>query len=527
MTALAATGALVGLNLRRDRVVIPVCILIGAGFVLLTASSFQGLYPTVADRADFAATINGNSTFTALYGPGRALDTIGGLTAWRTSSSGAVFVALMSLLLVGRHTRSDEERGRTELMRAGAVGRLAPAAAALIVVAALNVAIAALIALGLIGLGLPAAGSLALGAALGMTGLVFAGVAAVAAQVTQSARAAHGIAGAALAAAFVLRAAGDAGNGTISWLSPIGWGQATHPFAGERWWPLLLGLAATAALAAAAFALLARRDLGAGLIAARPGPPSAGRDLRGALGLAVRLQRGALIAWSAGLFLGGLVIGSIGQNAGELVDSSKSLADIITQAGGGSVIDAFLASILPLMALIATGYTISAGLRLRAEETSGHLESLLAGPVGRLPWAATHLVTTMAGSAVVLLAGGVGIGLAHAIGSHDAAQLPRLAGAALAQLPAVWVLGAVVVALFGLVPRAVTVAWAALGGCALLWFVGPLVDAPDWLRGVSPFDHVPAVPATSLAAGPLLALTAVAVALTCAGLAGLRRRDIG
>jgi ABC-2 type transport system permease protein len=90
-----------------------------------------------------------------------------------------------------------------------------------------------------------------------------------------------------------------------------------------------------------------------------------------------------------------------------------------------------------------------------------------------------------------------------------------------------WVLGAVVVALFGLVPRAVTVAWAALGGCALLWFLGPLVDAPGWLLGVSPFDHVPAVPATSLAAGPLLALTAVAAALTCAGLAGFSRRDIG
>lgn len=124
-------------------------------------------------------------------------------------------------------------------------------------------------------------------------------------------------------------------------------------------------------------------------------------------------------------------------------------------------------------------------------------------------------------------AGGAGIGLAHAIGSYDAAQLPRLAGAALAQLPAVWVLGAVVVALFGLVFRAVTAAWAALGACALLWFIGPLVDAPGWLLGVSPFDHVPAVPASSLAAGPLLALTAVAIALTCAGLAGFRRRDIG
>ncbi len=527
MSALAGARPLLALALRRERVRIPVYVLLFVLLVAETAATSKETYPTEATRAAYVATVEGNPGLIAMVGPPLDLTTVGGDVAWQIGGFGAAFVALMSMFIVGRHTRAEEQNGRSELIGAAPVGRFAPVTAALIVVSAAQVLVGVLVALAMIGAGTPTEGALALGASLAGVGLVFAGIAAVAAQVSQGTSSMYGITGGAIGAAYLLRAAGDVGNGTLSWLSPIGWGQATHPFAGERWWPLLLGLAAAAALAAAAFALLARRDLGAGLVAARPGPPAAGRDLRGALGLAVRLQRGALIAWSAGLFLAGLVIGSIGQNAGELVDSSKSLADVITQSGGGSVVDAFFASILALMALIATGYTISAWLRLRAEETSGHAESLLAAPVGRLPWAATHLVTTMAGSAVVLLAGGVGIGLAHAIGSHDAGQLPRLAVAALAQLPAMWVLGAVVVALFGLVPRAVTVAWAALGGCALLWFLGPLADAPGWLLGVSPFDHVPAVPAASLAAGPLLALTAVAVALTCAGLAGLRHRDIG
>lgn len=234
MSALTGTATLVRAMLRRDRVVLPLCVLVAVGFVILTASSFQDLYPTAADRADFAATIRSNSTFTALYGPPRGPDSIGGLTAWRIGSTLATVVALMSLLLVGRHTRGDEERGRTELLCAGAVGRHAPIAAALALVAATDTTIAALVALGLIALGLPAAGSVALGASLGATGLVFAGVGAVAAQLTDGARAANGIAGAALGAAYLLRAAGDSGDGTLSWLSPIGWGgrRARSPTSG-------------------------------------------------------------------------------------------------------------------------------------------------------------------------------------------------------------------------------------------------------------------------------------------------------
>jgi ABC-2 type transport system permease protein len=509
--------------LRRDRLVLPVCLLIAAGFVILTASSFQDLYPTAADRAHFAATIRRTSTYEVLYGPAIGLDSIGGLTAWRAGGSLAAVIGLINLLLVGRHTRAEEERGRTELIRSAAVGARTPLAAALTTVALFDLVVALTIGLGLIALGLPANGSLLLGASLGAVGLVFAAVAAVTAQVTEGVRAANGLAGTVLAAAYVLRAAGDSGDGTLSWLSPIGWGRATHAFAGDRWWPLLLCLAATAVLIATAFALLARRDLGAGLMRSRPGPAQ-GR-LRDELGLAFRLQRGGLLAWTVGLFLCGVVIGSVGTNAGDLVDSSQGVADVLTRSGG-DVVDAFFASVFVLLALMGSGYTISSGMRLRQEESAGHAELLLSTPVARLRWAGGHLLIAMAGSALVLLATGLGAGIAYALGSHDAAQIPRLTGAALAELPAVWVLGALVAALFGVLPRAVSAAWAALGACALIWLLGPLLDVPGWVLDISPFEHVPGVPAASLDAGPLLALTAIAAALTAAGLVAFRRRDV-
>ena len=215
----------------------------------------------------------------------------------------------MSFMIVSRHTRAEEETGRTELIRAGAVGAKAPVAAALLVVAGADVAIAAIAALGLIALGLPAAGSVALGASLGACGLMFAGVGAVTAQVTTSARAANGLAGVVLGAAFALRAVGDVQGNALTWLSPIGIAHEMRPFAGERWWPLLLCVLIAGACAALAFALLARRDVGAGLLPDRPGRPAATPHLRTALALAFRLQRGGLLAWSVGMFVVGLVLG--------------------------------------------------------------------------------------------------------------------------------------------------------------------------------------------------------------------------
>ena len=89
-----------------------------------------------------------------------------------------------------------------------------------------------------------------------------------------------------------------------------------------------------------------------------------------------------------------------------------------------------------------------------------------------------------------------------------------------------WVLGALVAALFGLAPRAQSLAWAALTACMLLWFLGPLLDLPQWVMDLSPYEHVPAIPAVSFEAGPLVALTAIAAGLTAAGMAAFRRRDV-
>ncbi|MBE3073923.1 MAG: ABC transporter permease, partial [Actinobacteria bacterium] len=266
-----------------------------------------------------------NTSLRAMYGPAFDLNSAGGFTAWRIGGFAAVFIALMSLLAVIRHTRAEEEAGRLELLRSGVVGRHAPLAAALLVTVGANVVLATIVVVGLISERAPLAGAVALGLGFVGCGIVFAGVSAVSAQISENARPARGMAASVLGAAFLLRAVGDSTESTtwLSWLSPIGWTQQTRPFADERWWVLVIPLVVGAALIALGVTLESRRDFGAGLRPAHLGPERAAAGLSTAAGLAWRLQRGSLLAWTTGV---AVFAGAIGSVANGVLDIFKGNA---------------------------------------------------------------------------------------------------------------------------------------------------------------------------------------------------------
>jgi ABC-2 type transport system permease protein len=516
------------LALRRDRVLLPVWLIVFAATAASAASATDGVYPTAADRVRAAAGINETAALVALYG--RIYEpTRGAISMIKLSGLTAALVAVLMIVLVVRHTRAEEEAGRLELLGATVVGRYAPLTAALLVAVGGSLLLGLLTAGALAGSGLPAAGSLAFGLAWAGVGVVFAAVAAVAAQLTTSARAAIGLAASVLGVTYLVRAVGDSasagGPGWLSWLSAIGWGQQVRPYAGERWWVLLLPVAAGAAIVAGGYALVARRDLGAGLLPDRPGPAT-GR-LGSPLALAWRLQRGAVAGWAVAFAFGGVLFGSIAGNVTGLVDSQQS-RDLITKLGGDKgLTDAFLATEFGILAVIAAAFGVQAALRLRAEETSQRAEPVLATAVSRLRWAGSHLTVALVGTVLLLACTGFGAGVARAIDTGDAGQLGRLTGDALLQVPAGWVVVGVVAAAFGLLPRAVVAGWAALVAFLLLGELGPLLKLSQPVMDVSPFAHLPKVPGVPVSAVPLIWLTAVAAALTAAGLAGFRRRDIG
>jgi ABC-2 type transport system permease protein len=526
VSELAGTAPLARVVARRDRVRAAVWVGGIVALVLLTAASIKGLYPTQHDLDEAAAVTHGNAAAIAINGPDQALDTIGGQVAFQVGAIGLVVVALMNIFVVGHDTRGEEEAGRLELVRSMSVGRHAPSVAALVVVTVMNVAVGALVALGLIGIDLPVTGSLVFGASLVTTGLMFAAVALVVAQITENTRVVYGLSAVVLGVAYVLRAIGDVGDGTVSWLSPIGWAQKARPFAGEQFWPLLVPLAAAMALVVVASALAARRDIGAGLVAPRPGPARAPSGLGTPLGVAVRLQRGSVVGWAVGLFVGGAAYGSVANDIQDFVGDNQTLKDVLA-AAGGNLTNSYLATSLLMLSLIASGFTISSVLRLRSEESASRAEPILATRTSRQRWLASHLCVALAGTLVMLFASGFGTGLAYALSIGDAGQVPRLVGAALAYAPAVWVLGGVTAALFGLAPRFALAAWAVMALCFVVALLDEVLGLPRWVRNLSPFEHTPQVPATTVTVVPLVVLTAIAAALVAAGSAGFRHRDIG
>lgn len=530
MSRLTGTATLARVALRRSRVLIGAWL---AAFVAITATSASAtvdLYPTLANRLAAAGSLNRSRVLVAVYGRVYDPTSIGAISMIKLGGMGSVFVAMLAVVLVVRHTRADEEAGRAELLGATAVGRAAPLAAAFGVVAITGALLALATAAALTLAGLPAAGSLTFGAAWFGVALAFGAIAAVTAQLTTSARTATGLAGAVLAVVYVVRAIGDAadagGPRWLTWLSPVGWAQQFRPYAGNRWWVLLLTAGFATVVGGVALTLATRRDIGTGVLAARAGPAVAPAGLRSPLALAWRLQRGTLLGWGIGFVLVGALLGGMAGDVGDFLNN-PSARDFILKLGGRKVLtDAFLAAELSFAGILAAAFGIQATMRLHAEESAQRAQPLLATAVGRMRWAGSHLAMALGGSVTLLLLVGIGAGAARAADTGDIGEVARIVGAALVQVPAAWVLVAIVLAVLGFFPRFVGLGWVALAVFVVIGELGPLLDLGQWAMDLSPFAHAPKLPGGTFSALPLTLLLAVAAVIGGAGLVGLRRRDI-
>ena len=527
------TGAwrLTRFALRRDRIRLSAWVLgIGATLVL-TAQSFPSLYPDAASRQQ-RAEVMASPAAVAIGGPGiGAADyTFGAMLTNEMLALTAAFVALMAIFTVTRHTRADEEAGRTELVLANPVGRDAPLAAAVTVAVLASLAVGIVAAVGLGSLGLASIdwpGSFLYGGALASLGIAFTGVAAVTAQLSDDGRSASGLAGLVLGLAYAVRAVGDVtGTDAVSWLSPFAWAQRTYAFVDDRWWPLGLSVLLLVALVGAAVFLSSRRDLGSGMRQPRPGPVHGSRILGTPIGLALRLQRTALIAWTASLLCFGLMYGTLLGEAREFA-SKLEVVDKVLADYGQAMIPAFLSLLVTMLAMTASVFAIIATLRAQAEERSSRAESLLATPVSRAHWIGSHATVGGAGSVVILLAGSLGVGITAAASLGDGTVLGDvLRGAAVQVAPLLLVVG-FVVALYGWVPRLTALAWVVVVYAMVAGTLGGLLGLPEWALKLSPFALVPVLPAQEFTPWPVLGMLAAAAVLYVVGVAGLRRRDLG
>jgi ABC-2 type transport system permease protein len=523
-------GTLVRFLLRRDRIKLPAWTG-GLGlFVLYLAAALPNVAGTEEDLRGASQLFN-DPVGRLMVGPGYGFDepTIERFVANGYGLYFALLAALMSILLVVRHTRLEEQTGRAELIRADRVGRSAPLTATVIVAVITNLVGGLLVFVMLVGYaGFAVQGSLVFAASIVATGLAFAGVTTITVQLSQYARAAAGMAGGVLGLAYLLRAGGDMGarGGTaLSWTSPLAWPQQTAPFVLDRWWPLALSLGFAVATTAIGFVLAERRDLGASWLATRPGAAEGAASLGTPLGLALRLQRASILGWGISLAIGGMAFGAY---ADAMLDAFGELPDVFSElfGGGDQLLAGYLAYMATFLAYLVAAYAVTAVQGLRGEETGGRLEPVLATPLGRWSWLGSNLAV-IAGAVVVILAvGGFFTGIGAALVTGDARHLWELTLAHLNQAPAVWVVLAVATLLFGLLPRAVPAAWALVAFGLIAGTFGPLLDLPEAVLDLSPFAPAAAMPLEGFRFAPVAVLTLLAVGIAAVGFLAFRRRDL-
>lgn len=528
-------GLTTGLALRTSRWFWLVWVLVLALLMPATASAFRTIIPDGPSGVALAETLGLNPTMRAMLGPPYDLLHAGSFTMWRVGTFVAAGAAMMAALGVIRATRAEEENGRTELLRSGVVGRHAVLGGALLVALGACLVLGLVVTVTMAAVAPPLTGALAAGLGIAATGAVWAGVGAVAAQLSSSARSARGLALGSLGVAYLLRALADAVPGdsamsSLRWLSPVEWAALSRPYAGERWWVLLLPGLTTLALVALAVVVEAHRDHGAGVRADRPGPARGAASLASPAALAWRLARGSIIGWSIGVLLSAVAIGSLVGSVQTLLSDNPRLAQMFAQMGrsataGGDLRDAFYVAMLGILLVVLACLAATLALRIRPEEQSGRAELLLATATTRtrylLAWALPALVVP----SVLLVLTGAALAVPQAL-TGSGSVLP-MAGAAAALLPGLWLVVGLVVALLGWAPRATWLVWGVLGWSLFLTWVGALLRLPEALLQVTPFAPLPHLPVESFSWAPVLTITALAAALLGLGVLGFRRRDIG
>jgi len=535
-----AVMLLLAAQARRDRWVLSIWIG-GIGLLgLAVGGAITTSFAIEAERASIVALFVTNPAFLFLRGLPDGLS-IGAVAFLQGFSFTAVLAALMSTFLVVRHTRADEELGRAELLCSTPLRRNAELRATIILGFLANAGLVVVVAAGYTVGGLPFGGSIVAALAVGSVGLFFVGVAAVVVQALPTGRGSNGVAAALVGVAYLVRGIGDA-LGTpnaqltqvtpswISWLSPIGWGQATRPYSEPMLTPLLLLLAGFAVLAGTALVLRSRRDLDSSLVSDRAGASTARFGGRSVLGLAWRLQRATLLGWCVGVVVLGAIAGGLGPVVAQALQDNPSLSALIGNLVPGvtaDIVDIFTAALLGIGGVLAAAAGVQAVLRLRTEEAEGRAELVLATPVSRVRWVSATLIVSGASVLAVCTTLGLATGVAIAQSSADMTAIARFTSAALAHAPAAVVFVAVTALVFAVLPRlTIALGWGLLVIGLVIGQFGELLQLPQWLQDVSPFHHSSAVPVEDLDVVAVLILLGITGVVAVAAIVLVRRRDI-
>ncbi|MEE3849272.1 ABC transporter permease [Gordonia sp. LSe1-13] len=527
---LTRTAFLVRLGLRREWILGSITLAIFVLINISTASALSGMYETPEQRTELQLGPGSNPAFRFLLGELTHVEPTAALVSWRAGLFLIAALGVCAAVMTVRQTRKEEELGRTELVRAGAVGSLAPVAAAACVALIFTVAVALSMSLILVPMGATASNAVAVFAQYAATGAAAVGVALVAAQVATTAHIANLTASSVLLLGYLLRGAADATDGWdwLRWLSPVGWAEEIDPFGADNLLPAMLSLTVFVLGLCVAGWMAMTRDLGAGLIAPRPGPAASSR-LSTIEALGARLSLPLLVSWVGGIVLYSIVIGFMQPSVEELAQGNEQFDQIMRAALGDATLSTlFGMTMLGFLAVAAGAWGVNLAERLRAEEAANRAEVVLTTPTSRTRYYVTYVGIAAVGAITMMAVAAVGMVIGSGLaGGGWATPAANAAQTAAAQIPAVLVVVTLAIALYAIRPALAHLGWMVVIGSLLLGPLSGMFDLPQWVSDLSPFTHTPLVPVDPIQWTPIVVMLCVAAAFVTIGWARFRRRQIG
>lgn len=500
------------------------------GVSLATVSAYTAIYTGEKEIFEFGLTMQ-NPAMVAMLGKAYQIETfnLGTVFASEMLLFSAVAVSVMNILLVTSSTRMDEEEGRLELIRALPVGRLAYLLAGIILMVIVNSVLFIFLS---IGLGLFMHGSFNLesivlySGVLSSTGLFFAGVAAVAAQLTATTRGALGISFGMLITAYIVRAIGDVDNDLMSLFSPLGWTVRTSVFVENKWWPISALVCGATILLMSAFYLNHKRDINAGMLPDRNGKRYASRFLKSRFGLTWRLEKGTIFSWGIGIFLMSVAFGAILGDLETYFSDFELVKKVLPANSTATMTEQFITLLIGIMSVFAAIPSVSILLKLKKEERMGRTENFYSRAVSRSKVMGDYFIVAFLTGVLMQILIGIGLYVSASQVIEKTIGLGSVLASVLAYVPAIWVVIGLTTLLVGVFPKWAGFVWIYMLFAMIVIYLGNLLGFPEWLNRFSAFYQVPLLPNEEVNWLTLSLLSIVGTVLSVSGFLGYNKRDI-
>lgn len=473
--------------------------------VLATANQIADVYDTQVARDAYAMAVGSFTGSRALTGRGHDLGTLGGIMANEMATFVLTLFPLAAAMLAIHLTRTQEDRGRTEILTAGRVGRLVPTVAGTIATFTMVVLAGALTFGILVALDYDTAGSARYALAVVAIMALFGALGLLAAQLHRRASGAVTMSAVAVFGLFMLRAVIDVREWDLVWTSPSSWFAELRPFGPDVvWWAWGSFAVTTLVLLVAAFVVAGGRDLGAGVIPTPTGRATLPGWARGPSGIFTRLVGRSIIGWliAAGAFA--LAIGLL----------SKDLAEALAATPGASSgsIDQMISQLVVYNACLAAACGVQCVQWLAGHELSGRLGYLLSTRLGRLRWWFSTTALVLVWALLVLAVAGVCTGIGLTISLDDRDQFAAGLRATLQLAPAVVAIIALGFLLVSLWARLAPLTWLPLVWALVVVLRADTLDMSELARRLSLPELLGHVPMDEWDTTAALLMTGMAVA---------------